>query len=172
MFTYIDNTTGQAQWEVPTAPAGGIASPAFNSDSALDPNSAPPAASQAKRRQYASGQTQAYYGTPEPSAQYGDAGAPPGGQLFTPGLANDGQPAYFAPEMTQQPQAPGYPNAPPAYGATGYVGQQQPGVGNMADQFAHMGLKGQKQVRSTIFATIGQLSDSNIRASFPLLPRT
>ena len=95
-----------------------------------------------KRRQYAAGQTQAYYGTPEPSygdfgggggGYYGGAVAPApggapgaaGGAFFTPGLMGEQQ--GFQQQQQQQQQQPpvGY------YGvqapvAPGYGGQQQP----------------------------------------------
>lgn len=106
-----------------------------------------------KRRQYASGQTQAYYGAPEPPAQYADAGVAPGGQLFTPGLAPDGQPPYFAPPDISQ----GYPHVQPPYGQQHtlqppYAGGQP--VGQLTDQFSQMGIHGQKPVRFLVFILI------------------
>ncbi|KAK7684559.1 hypothetical protein QCA50_012506 [Cerrena zonata] len=70
--------------------------------------SPPPALHHTKRRQYAAGQTQAYYGAGDlaPAApQYGGVApqAQPA-QLFTPGLAADGQ---FHQQQQQQQQAAG-----------------------------------------------------------------
>ena len=115
-----------------------------------------------KKRQYAAGQTQAYYGVAEaaPDSGYGPPGAQPqptGAQLFTPGLVAENQfqslqtqPSYYG----QQPDQPGV-----AYGAdpaaAGYVAHNptqqpqytQPGVDALAAQFGQMGLAagGQKQ---------------------------
>ena len=112
-----------------------------------------------KRRQYAAGQTQAYYGADTIAPPVGPAGpaygAVPGqpaqpSQLFTPGLAAEGQ-------FSQQQM--GQPGQPPYYGGAQpepeYINQpgfgqgpayQPPGVGALADQFSQMNV-GQKGLR-------------------------
>lgn len=122
------------------------------------PSSGTPAPSHHKRRQYAPGQTQAYYGAGDGlnGGGYGGGGAPPPqpGQLFTPGLAAEnqfqqqqqqqqqmqpgGQPPYYAgataePEYINAPQAPMY-------------GQPQSSMNTLVDQFGQMGM-GQKGLR-------------------------
>lgn len=151
--THTESATGRSQWE---HPAESQLPPAAPIDA--QPAIASITTGHSKRRQYASGQTQAYYGTSEPPA-YGDpsygTGQPPvqqGGQLFTPGLvAEQGgfqaqqQQTYFVPPeasyqngqyLQQQPLAQG----PPA---------QQP-MGQLTNQFAQMGVQsgagGQKPV--------------------------
>lgn len=116
-----------------------------------------------KKRQYAAGQTQAYYGVSEvaPDPGYGAAGIqhqPAGGQLFTPGLAAENQfqslqtqPSYYG----QQPDQPGVAYGADPAAAAGYGAQvppqqpqyTQPGVDALAGQFGQMGLAagGQKQ---------------------------
>lgn len=149
----IDTNTGHQQWEEP------VAAPSQY----VDPGVAAPAAAShnPKRRVYAVGQTQAYYG--------GDGGADPGygggpglppppqggSQLFTPGLVGENQ---FASQQQQQGggaqgQAPYYAPTGPEYGAPQGYGQQpapaaygQPApVDNLANQFGQMGIVGQKQ---------------------------
>lgn len=123
-----------------------------------------------KRRQYAAGQTSAYYGETAPSGpDYVAANQgfqkhlnQPGGQLFTPGLAGDSQSygmqqqpgapghggyygGYQQPEypVNGAPHAQGYPAQPVAYGQPAYGQQQQPGpVAGMTNQFAQMGMGG------------------------------
>lgn len=143
----------------------------------LAPSVSPPPAHGAagsKRRQYAAGQTQAYYGAAEGGLGGGQGGqgfepsyggapmhqqAPqqPGGQLFTPGLADQQfgaqqqqpqQPSYFqpgdgeygggggAPQYGGQPQGPAYGQQP--------QGGPGPQVGALADQFGQMGMGGAK----------------------------
>jgi protein transport protein SEC24 len=123
----------------------------------------PPPATQGahnpKRRQYAAGQTQAYYGAAESAMQPGMGQFPPpqmaaGGQFFTPGenQAAGASPAAQAPYYGGQPQQPDYINAP---GYTQPVQQQQPvgypgqqagaGVDQLAGQFNQMAVGGQKQ---------------------------
>jgi protein transport protein SEC24 len=128
-----DTASGHTQWE-PPAPSVDAA-----------PASAPAPAR--KGRQYAAGQTNAYYG--DANAGYGDAGggygaqapgpagyaapdagATPGGQIFTPGLASE--PQFGGPQNTYFGGAPaaGYQGAPaPGYqgAAAGYPGT--PGAG-------------------------------------------
>lgn len=110
----------------------------------------------AKRRQYAAGQTQAYYGASDvaPDPGYAAAGLqaqPAGGQLFTPGLVAENQ---FQAQQAQAPvpgQPPYYGQPPeqPAYVDPSSYGQQpqyiQPGVDALAGQFGQMGIGGQKQ---------------------------
>ena len=103
-----------------------------------------------KRRQYAAGQTQAYYGGDiAPDPVYGAPAAtlqtqPQGGQLFTPGLAADGQ---FAVQQGQPSQAPGQPSyygqAEADYTTPAQYGQ--PPMDALANQFGQMGM-GQKQL--------------------------
>jgi protein transport protein SEC24 len=108
---------------------------------------------QPKRRQYAAGQTQAYYGAPDPAAAGYAAGGPPP-QLFTPGLAGDNQfqqqqqqqqqqaqDAYYG----QQSQQPGYADG--GYGQQPGYGQQQPITSHLADQFSQLNVAGQKGLR-------------------------
>src|SRR5713226_7122886 len=99
-----ETATGRAQWEHPGT--GAVPEPAA-------PTGSPPptqSAHAAKRRQYAAGQTQAYYGGTDAAAapSYGALGAQPpnlsGGQLFTPGLAAENQ---FAQQQHQQQQQAG-----------------------------------------------------------------
>lgn len=146
----IESATGRSQWE---HPAQFPPEPAAPIDA--QPPVAPHTTGHSKRRQYASGQTQAYYGISEPAAygdpSYGAGQVPPpqGGQLFTPGLAAEGafqaQQQYFAPPEGGY-QNGQYPQQPPVLAP---AGQQQ--MGQMTNQFAQMGLQpgaagGQKQV--------------------------
>ncbi|GAW03573.1 CPII coat sec24 protein [Lentinula edodes] len=104
-----------------------------------------------KRRQYAAGQTQAYYGSAEEPSMLQPMSQPPQQagmepQLFTPGLAapsfamqqqGQTQPPYYDPNQAQQ--QPDYINSQqqqPAYG--------QPNPNALADQFSQMGLGGQR----------------------------
>lgn len=139
-----ETATGRAQWEHPET--GAVPEPAA-------PTSSPPPTQPthaAKRRQYAPGQTQAYYGGTEAATAptYGAVGAQPpnlsGGQLFTPGLAAENQfaqqqqqaapPSYFG----QQQREPEYINAP-GYGQPPVAGYD---AGQLADQFGQMGING------------------------------
>ncbi|KAF8609164.1 protein transporter SEC24 [Ceratobasidium sp. AG-I] len=126
---FIQPATGHTQWEVPY-------------EDPQQAQSGPPTA-HSKRRQYAAGQSQAYSGAADlPPIQpqgYADpsAGVGPGPALFTPGIEQT---------QTQQPYygqdtgaAYGAPGQAPAYGQT-----QQPQMSQMTDQFAHMGMGGQK----------------------------
>jgi len=134
-----ENNTGHTQWEPPAAashespPAGG----------------APPL-HQGKRRQYAAGQTQAYYGgdvAPDPvfgAPAQNIQVQPQGGQLFTPGLATENQ---FAMQQGQASPGP----APSSYYAQGESEYQPPAqytqapVDALANQFGTMGM-GHKQL--------------------------
>lgn len=149
--THTESATGRSQWEHPAQFPPGPAAPID-----AQPPVVPHTTGHTKRRQYASGQTQAYYGTSEPAAygdpSYGSGQAPPsqGGQLFTPGLVAEGgfqaqQQTYFA------PQEGGYQNGqyPQQQPVLAPAGQQQ--MGQMTNQFAQMGLQpgaagGQKPV--------------------------
>jgi protein transport protein SEC24 len=95
-----------------------------------------------KRRQYAAGQTQAYQGTAETVPQYADHTGPmqpAGGQLFTPGISNEGgfnqqqQAPYFAPAEAQYGQ--------PAAAMPPYQQQAAP-MAQLGDQFGQMNLTG------------------------------
>lgn len=144
-YLFIETATGKAQWEHPLqAPVP-----------PMDPRSAsvspPPVgvAHHGKRRQYAAGQTQAYYGgdTLAAADPYGGAAAPqplqPAAaapqQLFTPGLAQDNQ---FAAQ--QQQAQPSYFAPPQDYANGPAYGQQPPQapVNALADQFGHMNIQG------------------------------
>lgn len=161
--TSTEQATGHTQWEPPVAGN----SPVMDADAPVAPISS------TKRRQYAAGQTQAYYSAEGGGiADQGYGSVPPaaqqqqgGGQYFTPGLT---QSAQF------QPAAPGYAAGPdyaapadlqgqpgpygqPQYGAT--PGYPNPNVNALADQFGQMGVGGaQKQF---------QLSTTNLFTSPP-----
>ncbi|KAH8113877.1 CPII coat sec24 protein [Phellopilus nigrolimitatus] len=148
-YLFIETATGHTQWDVPGQAPGAA-------------QLAPPgaAALHSKRRQYAAGATQAYYGgadgygadpaygtgmPPAPGVVPGTQPAP-GGQLFTPGLVGESQ---FAGQQTQQSfqsAAPEYINAP-GFGSGAPVqppvqlGYQQQ-MGAVTDQFSQMGLAG------------------------------
>ncbi|TFK26550.1 protein transporter SEC24 [Coprinopsis marcescibilis] len=145
-YLFIETATGRTQWE-PPAPAAPAAQIPYT-----DPGAAAQPAGSHKRRQYAAGQTQAYYGG-ESTLDAGYLGGPPpqqgGGQLFTPGLVGENQfaaqqtqaqpaaqPAYYTPGDADYAHAPVYGQPQPAYG--------QP-VDNLANQFGQMGVTGQKQ---------------------------
>ncbi|KZV95863.1 putative ER to Golgi transport-related protein [Exidia glandulosa HHB12029] len=142
---FIETTSGHQQWEHPLETAGGPL------DATVAPAPAP--SGHGKRRAYAVGQTHAYDGAGE-VAPYPDAagyGAPvqPGmggapAPLFTPGLAND---QFAAQQQAAQGQgyyggSEQYPAQQPAYGQQQPM--QYPPVNQLADQFGHMGLGGQK----------------------------
>jgi protein transport protein SEC24 len=142
-----ETATGRAQWEHPST--GAVP------ESAPPPSSSPPAQSAhtAKRRQYAAGQTQAYYGGADAGVApaYGGVGAQPpnlsGGQLFTPGLTTESQSAQQQVPPTgssyygQQQGEPEYINAP-GYGQPTVPGYGAGGVGQLTDQFGQMGVNG------------------------------
>ena len=149
-MSVAETATGRAQWEHPGT--GAVPEPAAPTDS---PPPTQPGHS-AKRRQYAAGQTQAYYGSSDAvvAPSYGAPGAQPnssGGQLFTPGLATENQfaqqqqhqqqqqagPSYYA----QQRGEPEYINAP-GYGQPPVAGYGAGGVGQLTDQFGQMGING------------------------------
>jgi len=144
--TPVDTTTQQSQWEPPTVPPAGY--------------EAPHASGHTKKRQYAAGQTHAYYGGETiPDPVYGVPPVanlqtqPQSGQLFTPGLAVEGQmAAQQAAALGQQPYYgqpdPAYPSPGAAYGAQ--PGYGQPPVDALANQFGHMNM-GQKQF--TLYTT-------------------
>lgn len=142
-----ETATGRAQWEHP--------------DTGAVPDSAVPVSSpssqptqHAKRRQYATGQTQAYYGGSDAALApgYGGMGAQPsnpsGGQLFTPGLTPENQnqfanqPSQSGPSYHGQQQGePEYINAP-GYGQPPVAGYGAGGIGQLTDQFGQMGING------------------------------
>ncbi|KAG8924484.1 COPII subunit [Tulasnella sp. 418] len=135
MSWYTDTSTGQSQWEPPT----------YDQQPVID-NTQAAAQHGSKRRQYAAGSTQAYYGAAAPAA-YGDPNAPQGaGTFFTPGEQQQQQQqqqpaAYGAHDASQYPQQPAYGQTPqmqpPQMG--GYA--QDPHVGGLTDQFSQMGLQ-------------------------------
>jgi protein transport protein SEC24 len=144
-----ETATGRAQWEHPGT--GAVPEPAAPVDSSQSQ-----AAHATKRRQYAAGQTQAYYGGGDASSApaYGGMGAQPpnpsGGQLFTPGLAAENQnatqpaqsgPSYYGQQQQQQQGEPEYINAP-GYGQPPVAGYGAGGVGQLTDQFGQMGING------------------------------
>ncbi|CCL99585.1 uncharacterized protein FIBRA_01603 [Fibroporia radiculosa] len=151
-YLFIETATGRSQWEVPMAPAdmGNPASPSVSPPPANAPHS--------KRRQYAAGQTQAYYGATDGLAAAGPAyGAaaqqPQPAQLFTPGLAAENQ---FQQQQMQAQQAGYYggpaPQAEPEYINAPGFGQAQAGpVNALADQFGQMNVGGPK--RLTLYTT-------------------
>jgi protein transport protein SEC24 len=148
----IDTASGHRQWEPPAQASPGVPEHA--------PGGSPPPAHNPKRRQYAAGQTQAYYGAegglaPEPPYAQGggmQTQPAPGGQLFTPGLVGEqqfqsqqgqppvGQAPYYQPQGEQQPD---YINGP-GYGQPAQPSYGQAPVDALAGQFGQMGV-GQKQ---------------------------
>ncbi|KAF9787909.1 protein transporter SEC24 [Thelephora terrestris] len=124
-YIFIETSTGRTQWEPPEL------GPPVQID---DLSSVGTQVHPSKRRQYAAGQTQAYYGGPDPTAPAYAAGGPPP-QLFTPGLAGDNQ----LQQQQQQAQG-GYYGQQPAYT------QPQPAT-NLADQFSQLNVAGQKGLR-------------------------
>jgi protein transport protein SEC24 len=138
--TYLDFTepsTGHTQWE---PPIDGV--PQLQQDSPPQPQGAPPTA-HTKRRQYAAGQSQAYSGAADlppvqPHAYSDPSTVGPSPALFTPGLDQTQM------QSQQYYGQPGAPPVPPSYGqAQSTYGQQ---MNQMTDQFAHMGMGGQKPV--------------------------
>ncbi|KAH7910275.1 Sec23/Sec24 trunk domain-containing protein [Hygrophoropsis aurantiaca] len=147
---FIETATGRTQWELP------MQGPSAPID-AHAPSISPAPAAHGKRRQYAAGQTQAYYGAGEGFADPGYS-APglqqppqPTGQLFTPGLATDHQ---FAQQQQQPPQGqyfapqqePQYINAP-GFGQEPVYHPPSAPVNALADQFSQMGMAGQKPLQ-------------------------
>lgn len=125
------------QWEPPAGPAT-LGPSAF---AAEQPQAHAPSHPQAKRRQYAAGQTQAYSGLGEgvAAAQYTEPAASmqrPGGQLFTPGFSADG--------VEQQQQQPHPQIQPPWVGAGGEHAHPHQGapMAQLGQQFGQMNLQG------------------------------
>jgi protein transport protein SEC24 len=116
-----------------------------------------------KRRQYATGQTQAYYGGPDTVAvpQYAQPSQMAGQQLFTPGLTTGNQFAAqqqqtAAPHYSQQ-HGPEYATAPPGttFGhAPGYL--EQPSHNKPVDQL--VGQFGQMSFGTQILSTANLLN--------------
>jgi len=160
-----EQATGHTQWE---PPVDGVA-PIIDADAPVAP------VPNTKRRQYAAGQTQAYYSAESGGIVdqgYGSAQPPVqpqqgGGQYFTPGLTQPAQfqpagPGYAGPPAEQQ-GAPG-PYAQAQYGGTpGYSNQS---VNGLADQFGQMGVGGvQKQFElstTNLFTSPPEPSDLHI----------
>lgn len=141
-YIFIETATGRSQWE-PPAPAA--AAPVDVHAPSVSP---PPTHHHPKRRQYAAGQTQAYYNTDtlvDPSV--GPIGVQPQLQhqpqhhpapsFFTPGLAPEqpGQ-AQPYPTLTQEPQ---YINTP-AFGQEPVYYPPTAPVNQLADQFGQVSL--------------------------------
>ncbi|KAG9126513.1 COPII subunit, partial [Ceratobasidium sp. 392] len=152
---FIQTETGHTQWELPA-----FDQQQYHQDSAAQGQPGPPTHS--KRRQYAAGQSQAYSGAAEmPPMQpqaYADptAGAQHAPAFFTPGLEQtQQQPAYYGQDAGYGGPAP----AQPPYG------QPQPAYGHqvnqMADQFAQMGMGGQKGYGIHTTNIIGTFLDPN-----------
>ncbi|KAI0000191.1 CPII coat sec24 protein [Russula compacta] len=155
-YLFVETATGRAQWEHP----GTGAVPEPTAPAASSPPTQPTHST--KRRQYAAGQTQAYYGGTDAAVapSYGGLGTQPpslsGGQLFTPGLAAENQFAQQQHQQQQQQQATGpsyygqppgepeYINAP-SYGQTPVAGYGASGVGQLTDQFGQMGINGSQK---------------------------
>ncbi|EGN92871.1 hypothetical protein SERLA73DRAFT_127142 [Serpula lacrymans var. lacrymans S7.3] len=142
-YLYIETLTGRTQWDPPIQASTAV----------MDLHAASVPSTHGKRRQYAAGQTQAYYSASDgPTDPAYGVSTPqqhptvPTGQLFTPGLAADQQ---FA--MQQQPQAqyyapqqePQYINAP-GFGQEPVYNPPSAPVNALADQFGQMGVGGQK----------------------------
>jgi protein transport protein SEC24 len=144
-YVFIESATGRAQWE---PPAQGSIAPQDQATS----TSPPPMAGHGKRRQYASGEGQVYYGgQTQPPADQGylaPAAQGGGGQLFTPGLAAmenqfshqqqahpPATPQYFSPGQSDYGKTPGYGQQPP-------MQPNQPQIGGLVDQFGQMGIGG------------------------------
>ncbi|KAG0695921.1 Sec23/Sec24 trunk domain-containing protein [Suillus ampliporus] len=152
-YLFIQPSTGRSQWEIPTA------TPAQPIDHAPSVSPPPSTAHHAKRRQYAAGQTQVYYGAGDALGdQYGAPGVPQQqqppatGQLFTPGLAAESgfagqqqtpQPSYYAPQ--QEPQ---YINAP-GFGQEPTYHPPNAPIHHLTDQFGQMGMGARPQHLTT-----------------------
>ncbi|KAI9509246.1 CPII coat sec24 protein [Russula earlei] len=145
-YLFVETATGRAQWEHPSTGAVPESAPPTSSPPPTQPTPT------TKRRQYAAGQTQAYYGGTEASLSsgYGAVAAQPpnlsGGQLFTPGLASENQfaqqqpqagPSYYGPQQGE----PEYINAP-GYGQPSVAGYGAGAIGQLTDQFGQMGVNG------------------------------
>ncbi|KAF9568716.1 protein transporter SEC24 [Agrocybe pediades] len=146
-YLFIETASGHSQWEPPAAGPVGLEAPA--------PGASPPPVQghgHTKRRQYAAGQTQAYYGGETVADPTFGAPAPglqpqPQGPLFTPGLVAENA---FAGQQAQAgaPGQGGYYAQEPEY-INGPAFNQQPQYGQapvdaLANQFGQMGM-GQKQ---------------------------
>ncbi|KAG2124450.1 Sec23/Sec24 trunk domain-containing protein [Suillus clintonianus] len=142
-YLFIQPSTGRSQWEIPTA------APAQMIDHAPSVSPPPSATHHGKRRQYAAGQTQVYYGAGDALGdQYGGLNVQqqqpaPTAQLFTPGLAAEGgfagqqqvpQASYYAPQ--QEPQ---YINAP-GFGQEPTYHPPNAPIHHLTDQFGQMGM--------------------------------
>ncbi|KAK4687289.1 protein transport protein SEC24, partial [Tremellales sp. Uapishka_1] len=129
-YIYVDQATGQSQWDPPTRPS-------YPSPNAAQPAAAPPTKG---RRQYPTAQIQQIYGAggsaPAPSLPHAPTYPAPHqnapAQLFTPGMDPSLQPAQ---PHWQNPQQPAYPNQQqPQYP------QQQQGVDHLGNQFQNMNM--------------------------------
>ncbi|KAH8829080.1 CPII coat sec24 protein [Flagelloscypha sp. PMI_526] len=168
-YLFIEQATGHRQWEPPAVDDGQSAPVTHTA----------PGPGQSKRRQYAAGQTQAYYGGDGATASAPGLGAgypqqpgiqPPQSQgpLFTPGLAGDGQFAAQQqdPQQYSQPAYPQYGQDQPAYGQQqpqyGQPPQQGYGADQLAGQFQNMGMKGFSLQTTNLLASPPEPSDLNL----------
>lgn len=152
-YLFIQASTGRSQWEIPTS------APVQPIDHAPSVSPPPSTTHHGKRRQYAAGQTQVYYGAGDALGdQYGGLSVPQQqqqpaatAQLFTPGLAAEGgfagqqqvpQASYYAPQ--QEPQ---YINAP-GFGQEPTYHPPNAPMHQLTDQFGQMGM-GQKPLHLT-----------------------
>ena len=134
-------STGHAQWEPPSHDSGIQGSSVGGEEGGAGglPEPVGMGATHGKRRQYASGQTQAYYGGGQQS-QYPDQGMGPAGNVFSPGDTQTQQPAYFTPGIVD-PVAGGYAPAPSTeYGGPQAYSQGNP-MGQIANQFSQMSMQ-------------------------------
>jgi protein transport protein SEC24 len=139
-----ETATGRTQWE---PPAQGPTAPI---DQAPDASS-PPVHGHSKRRQYAAGQTQVYYGADSGLSDPGYATSPQqqpvsSAQLFTPGLVGDSQFQAQQGQASYYGQPEGDYSASSGYAQQPVYGQQPaaPAVGALTDQFGQMGFGGTK----------------------------
>ncbi|KAF8315002.1 CPII coat sec24 protein [Clavulina sp. PMI_390] len=127
-YYFINEASGTTQWEPPM-----VSVPASEAPIGDPGQEAPQPQAHGKRRQYATGQSQAYTGTAETAPQWTDPSAgyqQPGGQLFTPGFSGDTS-------MQQQQQ-----QAAPYYAGQADFGQQGAPVAQLGQQFGQMNLQG------------------------------
>ncbi|KAG8911184.1 COPII subunit, partial [Tulasnella sp. 408] len=158
-YLFIDQNTGQSQWEPPALPGPGVPAPG------------PAPAGHGKRRQYAAAQAQAYYGEsgvvhpPAPGDMAGNAVG--GSSFFTPAGGDQAPPAQSSQFYNN---APAIGQGQGVFSAGGFVvpaqpsayQQQQPQVGALADQFGQMGLQGgygQKQFALHTVNLVGAFLD-------------
>ncbi|RXK39967.1 protein transporter SEC24 [Tremella mesenterica] len=132
-YIYIDQSTGQAQWELPTQPSYPT-SHHSTSSSAPAPAPAPAPVSRPGRRHYPTAQIQQMYAG-------GGYDQPPPVQPLAPGYGDQTHvaPQFFTPGMAdvQQAQIPQGQFQQPAYGQQPAYPQEK-GVDQMTNQFQNM----------------------------------